>query len=153
MTQNYKTGNLPQNFVILGYILFAISIWRIIMTDYLIGIVVLIVSIFLIFLKSGISIDTENKKLKRYNGIFILKKGEWQYISTAKEILIHSFKQSQNLNVLSISTTQTNLVYKFLLNLEEKKIELMSGQEKKIDKLAKKISETLNIPIKKCVTN
>lgn len=149
MILNYKTGSLPQNYVTLGYLLFAIGVWRIVMNNYLIGIVILIISIFLIFLKSGISIDTENKKLKKYNGIFFIKRGYWQDISTVNNLYIHKFKQGQTLNVLSIRTTQTNLVYKLILNLEEKKIELMVGQEKKIDKLAKNISENLKIPVKK----
>jgi len=109
MKLDYKTDRLPLNFITLGYMLLAIGIWRIIVFDWK-GIFFLLLSIFLIFFKSGIIIDTDKKLLRTYNGIFFIKKGEWKNINQLTGLQILESKESQTMSVLSISRTETNIV-------------------------------------------
>lgn len=143
MKLEYKTDRLPLNFVALGYMLLAVGSWRIIVLDWK-GILLLLVSVFLIFLRSGIIIDTDKKKLKKYNGIFFIKKGKWENIEQFTSLQIVKIRELQTMSVLSISTTTTNEIYKLYLNMPGDNIELMSGSKKKILKKAKRIASSLD---------
>jgi len=69
MILNYKTGKLPFNFVALGIMLFAVSIWRMIVLDWK-GILFLPIALLFLFLKSGLIIDTDSRRIKKYMGAF-----------------------------------------------------------------------------------
>jgi hypothetical protein len=81
MILNYKTGKLPLNFIYLGIMLFAIGIWRMVVLDWK-GILFFIIALLLLSIRSGIMIDTNNRKLKKYIGFFVFKKGEWESIES-----------------------------------------------------------------------
>ncbi len=146
MILNYKTGKLPPNFIYLGVMLFGISIWRMIVFDW-VGILFFIISLLLLFIKSGIIIDVDNRKLKKYIGLFSIKKGDWVDIKSLNNIKIFKTKATQSMSVLSISRTEINEVYKLLMILSDKNIEIMSGGKDHITKVAKEISSLLQTKI------
>ena len=139
----YRTERLPFNFITLGYLLLAIGVWRIIVVDWK-GILFLLLPVFLIFFKSGIIIDTDNKMLKKYTGIFLFKKGKWESIKLVTGLQIVKTRETQTMSVLSISRTETNDTYKLYLNLPERNIELMAGSKVDILNKAKKIASSLD---------
>ena len=146
MILKYKTGKLPPNFIYLGMMLFGIGIWRIVVLDWK-GILFFIISLLFLFIKSGIIIDTDNRRLKKYIGFFAIKKGEWESIKAIINLQIIKTRETQNMSVLSITRTETNDVYKLFLTLPNRKIELMSGEKNYIFNRAKKISSSLQTSI------
>ena len=144
---NYKIGKLPPNFIYLGYLLMLIGIWRIIVLDW-VGILLLLFAVILVFLKSGIMIDTNKKRLKSYISVFSFIKGNWVDISLLKQLTVVKVKTSQNMHVLSISRTESKIVYKLMGVVANKKIELMTGNKDFVLKSAKEISEKLQINLK-----
>jgi len=139
MIIDLKTGKLPINFLITGVLLLAIGIWRIFISDW-IGIIIIAVSLICIFLKLGVQIDTTNKKIKKYTG-------NWESINSVKNIQIIQARQSTSMNVLSISKTETKIVYKLFLIFVNKKTELISGEKNFIFDTAQKISKELQVPL------
>lgn len=146
MILKYKTGKLPPNFIALGYILLGVSVWRIIVLDW-IGILFFLVSLLLLFIRSGLMIDTDNKSLKKYIGVFSLKRGKWEDISTLINLQIIKTKASQSMHVLSINRIETIDLYKLIMVLPDKKIELMSGKKEVIIKISKEISHLLQTEV------
>lgn len=142
MKLNYKTDRLPLNFITLGYMLLAIGIWRIIAMDWK-GIIFFLLSIFLIFFKSGIVIDTDKKLLRKYNGLFFIKTGEWENINQLTGLQIIESKESQTMSVLSISRTATNDIYKLYLNMPDRNILLMKGSNNDMLNKGKRIATLL----------
>lgn len=152
MILNYKTGKLPPNFIALGFLLLAVSIWRIIVLDWK-GILFFLISLLFLFIKSGIIIDTKNKRIKKYIGIFSLKHGKWENVKALINLQIIKTKASQSMNVLSINRTETKDLYKLIMVLPDKKIELMSGEKDKIIRISKEISHSLQTEILNKVQN
>jgi hypothetical protein len=146
MIINYKTDRLPLNFIYLGRLLFIVAIWRIIVLDW-IGIILLLISLFCLFLKFGLLIDTDGKKLKKYIGFFVFKKGKWEDISLVKHLLINSAKVTQSMNVLSINRIESKIVYILIMVLPTKRIELMIGEKDFIIKASEKISLELQTTV------
>jgi len=146
MILKYKTGKLPPNFIALGFLLLGVSVWRIIVLDWK-GILFFLISLLLLFIKSGIIIDTDNKSLKKYIGIFVIKKGEWEDISNLSNLQIIKTKASQSMNVLSINRVETSDLYKLIMILPSKKIELLAGEKDYIIKISEEISLALQIEI------
>ena len=60
MVLNYKTEKLPFSFIALGVLLFTVGLWKIVFLDW-IGILFLLLSLFLVFIRSGIQIDSDKK--------------------------------------------------------------------------------------------
>jgi hypothetical protein len=146
MILKYKTGKLPPNFTALGVILFIVSVWRIIVLDWK-GILFFLISLLFLFIKSGIIIDTDNKSLKKYIGFFVIKKGEWEDISNLSNLQIIKTKASQSMNVLSINRVETIVLYKLIMILPNKKIELLAGKKDYIIKISKEISHSLQTEV------
>ena len=146
MILNYKTGKLPPNFYYLGIMLFGTGIWRMVVLDWK-GILFFIISLPLLFIRSGIVIDTDNRRLKKYIGFLAIKKGEWESIKSIINLQIIKTKETQVMSVLSITRTETNNVYKLFLTLPNRRIELMSGEKERILKRAEKIASSLQIPL------
>jgi len=146
MILNYKTGKLPFNFIALGIMLFAVSIWRMIVLDWK-GILFLPIALLFLFLKSGLIIDTESRKLKKYIGLFLIKKGEWEDIQSILNLEILKVRKAQSMNVLTIRRTETKEVYKLILVLPNKRIELMAGEKESIINTSKEISESLQTTV------
>jgi len=147
MILNYKTGKLPPNFIYLGIMLFGIGIWRMVVLDWK-GILFFIISLLFLFIKSGIIIDTDNRRLKKYIGFFAIKKGEWESIKSIINLQIIKTKETQAMSVLSITRTETNDVYKLFLTLPNRNIELMSGKKDYIINRAERISSSLQVSVK-----
>lgn len=146
MTLSYKTGKLPLNFTALGAILLAVSIWRMLLLDWS-GILFFVVSLVLLFLKSGVIIDTDNRRIKRYIGIFIAIRGEWEDINSLVNLQIVKSRESRTMNVLSISRTETNDTYKLYMRLADRNIELMSGNKEVILSRAEEIADALKTSV------
>lgn len=143
MKIDYKTDSLPLTFIMLGYMFLAVGVWRIVVLDW-IGALLLLISIFLIFFKSGVMIDTNSKKIKKYNGIFLFKRGEWEDISQITNLQIVKTKEKQRMSVLTISRTESAYSYKLYLKLNDRSIKLMSGSKPSIFAKAKRIALLLN---------
>jgi len=142
MILSYKTGKLPPNFIYLGIMLFGIGVWRMIVLDWR-GIIFFVISLLFLFIKSGIIIDTTNRRIKKYIGFFAIKKGKWENISSIVNLQVIKTKETQSMNVLSISRTETNDVYKLLMVLPDRNIELLSGEKEHILNKAEEISTSL----------
>lgn len=139
---NYKTGKLPINFIALGIMLLAVSIWRMAVSDWA-GILFLLISLVLLFLRSGILIDADNRRIKKYIGIFGIKKGKWESIDPLVNLQITKTKERQTMSVLSLSRTDSIDVYKLLLTLPDHNIELFSGKKEDISRKAEELSKLL----------
>ena len=146
MILNYKTGKLPPNFYYLGFMLLAIGVWRVIVQDW-VGIIFLVISLFIIFIKKGVLIDGKNKRLKKYVGVFMIKRGKWEDISSLTNLKIICLQESQSMNVVSISRTQTNDVYKLIMILSNREIELLSGESDFVHNAANEISNALETTV------
>ncbi|MGZ2371441.1 hypothetical protein ACXR6G_16800 [Ancylomarina sp. YFZ004] len=146
MILNYKTGRLPFNFIALGIMLFVVSIWRMIVLDWK-GILFFPIALLFLFLKSGLIIDTDTRRLKKYIGLFMIKKGEWEDIKSIRNLEILRVRKSQNMNVLSIRRTETKEVYRLILILPNKSIELMEGEKEYIINTSKEISHSLQTTV------
>lgn len=143
MIYNYKTGKLPPNFIALGVMLLALGMWRMIILDWK-GIIFFVISLLLLFIKSGVVIDIDNKRIKRYIGLFGIKKGKWEDISSLISLQIKGTREKQSMSVLSISRTETIETHKLYVNLPDKNIELFSGRKKEdIMNKAQKLASSL----------
>ena len=146
MILNFKTGKLPPNFYYLGFMLLAIGVWRVIVQDWL-GILFFVISLILLFSKTGLLIDTKNIRLKKYAGIFMLKTGDWEDISSLVNLQIISTQETQSMHVVSISRSQTNEVYKLKMVLPNHDIELLSGGKDFVHNTANEISNALETTV------
>ena len=143
---DYKTGKLPPQMTALGVFLFAIGIWRMFLLEW-IGVVLFVLSLLLIFVRFGVLIDSNKKQYKKYISFFTLKKGDWEDISTLKNLLIARTKATQSMNVLSINRTQQDKLYRLFLVLPNKKISLMSNEKDFILLAAEEIASKLETTI------
>lgn len=146
MIRNYTTGKLPANFIYLGILLLGISIWRMIVLDWT-GIVLFIISLLCLLLRSGILIDSEHLRIKKYIGFLGINTGKWEVVESIVNLQVIKVKETQGMNVLSISRTEIREVYKLLLVLPGKSIELMTGDQNLIFKNGNEISSLLNTEI------
>ena len=146
MILKYKTGNLPPNFIYLGVMLFGVSIWRMAVLDWK-GLLIFVISLLCLFIKSGIIIDTDKRRLKRYIGFFAIRRGEWENIKSLINLQIIKTRETQVMSVLSISRTETDDVFKLIMVLPHKEIELLSGKNDFIIKAANEISLELQTSV------
>ena len=112
-----------------------------------IGILFFPIALLFLFLKSGLIIDAGTRRLKKYIGLFFIKKGEWEDIKLIHHLEILKVRKSQSMNVLSIRRTETKDVYKLILVLPNKSIELMAGEKEFIIKTSKEISLSLQTTV------
>lgn len=146
MILHYKTGSLPPHFISLGILLLGISIWRIVVLDW-IGVLLFIISFLCLFTKSGIIIDVNKKTLKKYIGNFIFKMGNWENISSLTNIQVIRINETQSMNIQSINRVESTIAYKILFVFPSKKIEIMKGKYIEIIKAAEAISTELQTPL------
>lgn len=144
MLLNYKTGRLLPHLVALGFMLIPLGVWQIV-TLNLAGIVLLLIGLLLISFRYGFLIDAFQMQLKLYSGMWGIKKGYWQDISTAEELQIITSSESQGMSVLSINRTSFQKTTKLFLVLPNENIELMSGSKKKLMKAAQEISTVIKV--------
>ena len=146
MILKYNTGKLPSNFIFLGAMLLCIGVWRMIVLDWQ-GILFFLISLVLLFLKSGVIIDTENRKIKEYTSLIVIIKGKWESIQSIIGLEIIKTSETTSMSTASISRTDTKEVYKLLLNLPDEDIEFISGEKSYIQKHAETISSALQVEI------
>ncbi|MBN2893467.1 MAG: hypothetical protein JXL97_16455 [Bacteroidales bacterium] len=139
-----KTGKLPTNFVFLGGILLIIGAWRLFLYEWY-GALIVLVGLFLFLINSGVLVDSLNKKMKNYVGMLSLKFGKWTDISSLKIITVTKSVESQKINVLSISRTEKNEVYKMFFEFENSKILILRGEKDYVQNIAKKIKAEFKI--------
>lgn len=121
-----------------------VGVWRVLLSDWF-GIILLVISFLCLFTRWGMLIDTDKKLLKKYIGFLGIKKGNWEDINTLKHIEITTLHETQNMGVASISKSDTKIVYKLYLVLQDENIELMKGKKDLIIKVAEEISSELKI--------
>jgi hypothetical protein len=107
------------------------------------GLLIFVISLLCLFIKSGIIIDTDKKRLKIYIGFFAIRKGEWESIKSLINLQIIKTRETQVMSVLSISRTETEDVFKLIMVFPHKNIELISGKNDFILKVANEISHEL----------
>lgn len=139
MILHYKTERLPPNFIFLGIILMGIGIWTL-FTSVWIGIIFIFIAGLCLFTRSGVLIDTEEKRCKDYTRIFMIKFGKWIDISSIDHLEIKKSLNTQGMSVLSIGRRDTITIYKLFIYLPDKEILLMVGKKEFIFKAAKEIS-------------
>lgn len=142
MKLSYRTQRLPQNFLALGYLLIVAGVWISLFEDWK-GIFFLLGGFILILVESGIIIDTSEKTLRQYTGLFFLKIGQWQDISRLIGLVVAKTRESQSMHVLSISRSVNADVYKLWLIMPQDNIELMTGARAKVIKRAEVIAKLL----------
>jgi hypothetical protein len=147
MILKYTTGKLPLNFFMLGVILLLLGVLAAIMSEFG-GLVAIPLSIPLLFIRTGILIDTEKKQIKKYIGLFTLKSGKWENIAHVQHLRIIRVQQSASMAVLSISRNDTKVVYKLILVIPNENIELLSGEGRFISEAADDISRGLSVEVK-----
>ena len=146
MILTYKTEKLPPNFIFLGIMLMGSGIWALLTLKW-IGIPFIIIAVLCLFTRSGVLIDTDNKMCKDYTGIFMIKFGKWNDISSIDHLEIKKSLNAQGMSVLSIGRRDTITVYKLFLYLPDKKILLMVGEKEFVLKAAEEISRALQTTI------
>lgn len=147
MLLKYTTGKLPLNFFMLGVILLLIGVFSAIMAEYG-GIIAIPISIPLLFIRTGVLIDTKKKRIKKYIGLFTLKSGKWESIAQVQHLRIIRVQQSASMAVLSISRNETNVVYKLMLVMPTENMEILSGEGRFISEAADNISNKLSVNVK-----
>ncbi|WP_133250049.1 hypothetical protein [Marinifilum breve] len=147
MLLSYKTERLPLNFFMLGISLFLIGIALTISEAYQ-GIVAIILSIPFLFTHSGLLIDAENKRYKKYTGLLGLRLGSWCDLSRVTHLQIIHTRETKGMAVLSIARNETNVVQKLLLMMPHERIVLLSDTQEKLEPMAKKIAKELGLELK-----
>jgi hypothetical protein len=142
----YQTEQLPLHFIMLGYMLLALGVWRIVVADWK-GILYLIFSLVFIFFSSGIVINAETRQLKQYNGFFLIKWGKGMDISQALSLELVCSTETQRYSMLTLSKTESLEVFKLYMNMPDNDILLMAGKSDKIIERANEISNALQISL------
>jgi len=146
MIRNYNTGKLPANFIYLGVMLLGVSIWRMIVMDWM-GIILFIISLLCLLTRSGVLIDSDHLRIKKYIGFLGIRTGAWENVESFVNLQIIKVKETQGMNVLSISRAESVEVFKLLLVIPGKSIELMTGDKEFIFQNGDKISSLLKTEI------
>ena len=77
---------------------------------YLAGVVVQIISLFVMFSYSGVEINTDKKQIRQYNKLFgIIKVGRWKSITAYRGVTLIPFVKSESMASWSNRTTTTRL--------------------------------------------
>lgn len=148
MILKYTTSRLPPTFIYLGLMLSGLGIWRMVILDWK-GILYFLLAMVLLFIKSGIVIDSENRIVKKYDGFFFIKKGQWESIASVIDLHIIKTTERHHMNVASISRSETIEVYQLVATLPDQDLELMTGKMDVIINRTEKIASLLQIPIRK----
>ena len=145
-TLKYKTDRLPLHFIVLGYMLLAVGVWRIVVADYK-GILYLIFALFFILFRSGIDVNVDKKQIKLYNGFFFAKIGKYMDVKNAIGLELTYSSELQHQSVLTLTKTDSVEVCKLTINFPDNDLLLMAGEKEKIVKRANEISRALQIPL------
>lgn len=142
------TQRMPLHILILGLILLPLGIWRCTVSDWK-GIIWLAVSFFCLFSFEGIIIDKKAKIIRKYYSMLFFKKVIKDKAIKPVKLIIYKSDHFQNLSVASITSTYKGTSYKLIAICEDKEMQLVEGNKKKIDKIANSIAKELNIAVVK----
>jgi hypothetical protein len=142
----YKTDRLPLHFIVLGYMLLAVGVWRIVVADYK-GILYLIFAFIFILFRSGIEVYVDKKQIKLYNGFFFAKMGKLLDVKNVTGLELTYSSEIQHQSVLTLTKTDSVEICKLSLNFPDNDVLLMAGEKEKIVKRANEISRALQIPL------
>jgi len=147
MLLSYKTERLPLNFLMLGFSLALVGVATTINGDYE-GSLTFLLAIPLLFTQSGVVIDIENQRIRKYTGLFFLRFGKWVDITAAQHLQIIKVRETKGMAVLSIGRNETNVVQKLLMMMPNSHIEVLSGKQEKVEKIAREMAENMNLELK-----
>lgn len=145
-TLKYKTDRLPLHFIVLGYMLLAVGVWRIVVVDFR-GILYLIFAFLFILFRSGVDVYADKKQIKLYNGFFFAKIGKYMDVKNAIGLELTYSSELQHQSVLTLTKTDSVEVCKLTINFPDNDLLLMAGEKEKIVKRANEISRALQIPL------
>ena len=146
MKQSYKTEHLPLNFLMLGITIALLGIAILISGD-ITGTIAILISVPFLFTHSGIIVDIENKRIKKFTGIFSLKLGTWVNISQTEKLLIGKVRQNQGMAVLSIARNDISTVHKLFAIIGGKRCEIVCGSNKMVTEIANQLAKCTNAEI------
>jgi len=145
-TLKYKTDRLPLHFIVLGYMLLAVGVWRIVVVDFR-GILYLIFAFLFILFHSGVDVYADKKQIKLYNGFLFVKMGKSLDVNKATGLELAYSSAVQHQSVLTLTKAESVEVCKLIINLPDNDVQLMVGEKGKIVKRANEISQALQIPL------
>jgi len=131
-----KNSYFPPQFVILGYLLIAIGIYFLIISNW-IGIIMIPVGFIVAFLNINQDLDIKNMKYKEYFEFLGIKFGKWKDIPIIDYVTVFRERTIQGKNVVSISSHHTEENYKveMIINRKEKiSVAKYANKEKALEK-------------------
>ncbi len=153
MIINNKTSKLTFNFIVIGAIFLILGIVAVLKLEWF-GLIFIFISAAIFSVVFGFQINKETMKMRNYIQIFWIKLGKWQSIKNINYFSIVKIKRTYNVGLLSIAGKRKTTLYKLNIVLNNKKIiPLHSGSQKEIKKIAKQLSEQLQIEIKGTAIN
>jgi len=147
MILKYTTGKLPPNFFMLGVTIVFLGVIAFFNQEPA-GAIAFFLAIPFLFTQTGILIDTETRRIKKYTGLFTLQSGKWENIGQIHHLRIIRVQQTTGMAVLTIARNETNVVYKLIAVLPNENIELLAGENQFINEAAGDISRGLNVEVK-----
>ena len=146
---NYSFGNyFPLPGVAFGWVLLVGGVYTLI-TQNLIGIILIAIGIVLVFTKSSIAFNFSSHTYKEYFSFFNYKSDSWKNIPDCEYISVFSAVESQQLNANSQSTTVRNSV--IIVNLIYRKNQRLTvfktDNKEEAFKIAHLFSDKLNLDI------
>ncbi|KAB1070523.1 hypothetical protein F6U93_01820 [Tamlana haliotis] len=115
----------------------------------ILGVVILLVSIPIIFTKTGILLDFNKNQIKNYIGLFNIKIGKWQLVDNYPFItLLHLNLTSRGESISGLNFTDKYKVYRISLLSENHREKLKIIDFSELNKAtieAEKIAESFNL--------
>lgn len=81
----------PSSFVFTGYIFLSAGI--IIMFNNLLGLILVLIGVFIAFVKSGVQINLETNSYRKFDSLFGLKRGQWESLEAFSYLSILRTKE------------------------------------------------------------
>lgn len=133
----------------IGYVFLVVGI-LLMLDNPLLGLALALLGTTIVFIKSGIQIDPENKRLKEYTGLFGLKIGKWKGMEefTDVSILQKRIVSTAISRANRPATTSDEIVYDVcLLNKSHRKLQVvhrLTDKNKSIEE-ASQLAKVLNL--------
>lgn len=118
-----------------------------------IGLLLFLLSFLFLLYKTGIAIDTKNRKISRYNEIFGKRSYTWHDLNNVEEVFIDFEQDSSKMNSRGSSlTTQLKLYPMYFI--EHKKVKFFEFTDHQYAiKVAKVLIEHFNMKVEDTYTN
>ncbi len=142
-----QTGRLTFNFIFLAIIMLVLGVIGIFAMAWY-SILFFFLGIVILSIVFGFQINTETMEMRNYYQVLGLRVGKWKSIKEIKYLAVVRIKTTQNIGVLTIVGSQTKILHKLNLILDNKEIVyLYSGEQKQVMKIAENIADKLNLRI------